>query len=787
MSLVPGQRFGAYEVVARIGHGGMGEVYRAHDTNLGRDVALKVLASTDAGDLIARERLVREARTASKLNHPNVCTVYDAGLLDDRVFIAMELVEGETLSTSLARGALPVDRVLRYATQLADGLAHAHQRGVIHRDLKSANIVITPDGRAKILDFGLARQLQDDVGAMTTAGDLTGPGAIVGTTAYMAPELLRGAAADVQTDIWSLGVVMFEMATGSRPFTGTSVYEVTSAILTAPTPPLPPGSPGALQSIVRTCLAKEPGERYQQAPEVRAALEAASWSSGATTAAVTRPRSAHWQAAVGVALVVLAVLGWIVWSGRDGSAPIASPNVRAIAVLPLANLSADPSHELFADGMTEALITDLARVKGLDVISRTSVMQYRQTQKRLPDIARELGVDAIVQGSVLREGSRVRVSAQLIEAKTDRHLWADEYDRDVQDVLTLQRDVARAIAREVRITLSPQEEDALGSRRRVDPAAHEKYLQARALIPRFNEQALVQAIRLLEEALQIDPEFADAWAALASAHAERGIWGAPASSQEASREAHVAITRALALDPLSAEVYATLGNINLIFDWDWQGAERALSRSVELAAGAARTRNYKTSLFMALRRFPEAVAEAERYRRLDPASVLAISQVGRARYRARQFDTAIEAFNEAIAFDPSHGPNYARLADVYIALGRYDEALAWLEKGQKIAGGTRRQTDGYALALALAGRRAEAEAALRELIDRARSSDQVFYSIAQIETALGDHDAAFAWLNRAFDARSATLFLVNSELKFDPLRKDPRFTDLLRRMKFPGV
>jgi eukaryotic-like serine/threonine-protein kinase len=787
MSLAKGSTFGPYEIVASLGAGGMGEVYRAHDRKLGREVAIKVLPAADIGDASARERLVREAQTASRLNHPNICTVYDASIDGDHVYIAMELVEGETLSEILATGLLSPERVVRYATQLADALAHAHHRGIVHRDLKSANVVITSDGRAKVLDFGIAKRLQEQRVLDPTRASLTGPGAISGTTAYMAPEVLRGLEADARSDLWALGIVMFEMAAGARPFTGGSVYELTSAILTAAVPPLPASIPRGLESIILTALAKAPGERYQHAAEIRAALDAVGSSIGLRrrTAQPARHHRVRLMAVVLGCVAVAGGLAWLQWrppSGTGGSAV----TVRAIAVLPLANLSGDASQDLFADGITDALITDLARVRGLDVISRTSAMQYRNSPKRLPQIARELSVDAVVQGSVVRAGDRVRISAQLIDAATDRHLWADQYERDVRDVLSLQREVARAIAREVRVTLTPQEEVGLVGGRRVNPTAHDLYLKGRALILRFNEPSIAEAIRILEEAVRVDPEFAEAWAALGSAHAERGIWGNPPSSRETSARAHEAVTRALALDASNAEAHAILGNISLVYDWDWTGAERALTRSVELASSDARPRNLTTSLFMALRRFPEAIAEAEKYRRIDPASVFALSQLGRARYRARQFDGAIEAFHEAIALDPTHGPNYARLADVYIALGRYDEALAWLGKGQKLLGSTRRQTDGYAIAYALSGRRREADTALRELIDRARTSDQVYYSIAMVETALGDHDAAFVWLNRAFDARSATLFLVNSELKFDPLRNDPRFEDLLHRMKFPG-
>jgi serine/threonine-protein kinase len=781
--LQEGASFGPYHVRHRLGAGGMGEVYLAFDTRLQRDVALKVLT---AGGADSASRLIHEARLASTLGHPNICTVFEAGEIDGQAFIAMERVTGQALSALVRRERLSADRVIRLGVQMADGLAHAHAHGVVHRDFKSGNVIVGADGRVKILDFGIAIRVAADVHEPTAAAtqSVEARDALAGTLPYMPPEVLRGGTADARSDIWALGVVLFEMAAGHRPFAGGNQYELTSAIVMTPAPDLPADAPGGLQSIVRKCLAKEPGERYQRASEVKAALDAIGSMTGVDASALRRPPTSRivTVGALVIVAVVAAALGWRWRTSGGGSS--SAPRIHAIAVLPLANLSGDATQDYFADGMTEALITDLARVKGLDVISRTSVMQYKATQKTLRQIARELAVDAVVEGSVIRAGDRVRITAQLIEASSDRHLWANDYDRDARDVLTLQHEVARAIAREVRATLTPQDEARLAGGRRVDPAAHDAYLKGRELVSRYNETSIAQAIGLLQEAIRIDPQFGDAWAWLASAHSERGIWGV-ATSRETGARAHEAITRALALDSSSAEAYAVLGNISTVYDWDWTAAERALKRSIELAPGDAHSHQHYAALMMALRRFPEAVAEGEIQRRLDPASAITLSSLGRARYRARQFDGAIEAFNEGIALDHAYVPNYARLADVYIALGRYDEALSWLDKGQTVAGGTRRQTDGYAVAYALAGRRREAEAVLHDLVGRASTTDQMAYSIAEVETALGHHDEAIKWLNRAYDQRSAALFLVNGELKFDPLRDDPRFKDLLRRMNFP--
>jgi tetratricopeptide (TPR) repeat protein len=432
--------------------------------------------------------------------------------------------------------------------------------------------------------------------------------------------------------------------------------------------------------------------------------------------------------------------------------------------------------------MTEALITDLARVKGLDVISRTSVMQFKTAPKPVKEVARALGVDVVVEGSVIRSGERVRITAQLIDGSTDRHLWANDYDRDARDVLALQHEVARAIAAEIRATLSPDAASA-ASRRRVDPLAHERYLKGRALVFRYDEPSIAQAIDLLQEALKIEPDFADAWAALAAAHAERGVWGR-IGSRETGARAREAITRALALDADSSEAYATLANINMVYDWQWAASESAAKRSIELAPGSARAHQVYSAVLQATGRLPEAIDQAEVWRKLDPASPLAASAVGRTRYRAGRFESAIDVFREAIAIDPTYGPNYARLADVYIALGRYDQALETLDQGQAVTRGTRRQSDSYGVACALAGRRGEAEAVLRELIEQSKSSDQVAYSIAMVQTALGNHDQAIEWLNRAYQQRSANMYLINVELKLDRLRPDPRFRELLQRMGF---
>ena len=484
VQLSAGDRLGRYEIVEPLGAGGMGEVYRARDPGLEREVALKVLPARTLTDQSARARLLREARMAARLNHPHVCTVHEVAEADGQIYIVMELVEGRALDTVLSEGPLPVEQAVRYGVQIAEALAHAHERGVVHRDLKSANVVVTAEGRAKVLDFGLAKQLVGEELAEATTqlgATLTVPGSVVGTLAYMAPEQLRGQAADARSDVWALGVVLYEILGGRRPFAGQTGYELSSAILNEPPPPLPEEVPAAVRAVVERCLAKEAGERFDSGDGVRAALETAQ-TGGAVTfpapGASEKARRRWWLAGGALAAIVSTLLtvatlklGWL------GPVSDGTP-IRSLAVLPLENLSGDPEQDCLADGVHEALITDLAKLSGLGrVIARSSVMRYRHSDIPLSQIARELGVDALVTGSVLRAGDRIQVTAHLIQASTENQLWADRYERQFRDVLSLGNDVVVAITTAIRLQLTPQERERLATARTVDPESYEAYVK----------------------------------------------------------------------------------------------------------------------------------------------------------------------------------------------------------------------------------------------------------------------------------------------------------------------
>ena len=494
-----GETLGRYRIAETIGAGGMGVVYRAYDPTLDRDVALKLLHAQALDSEASRSRFLREARALSHLNHPHICTIYEIGEADGRTFIAMEYVRG---SAAVIRHSpptgLPIETVLRYGAQIADAIGHAHEHGIVHRDLKSSNVVVTPESAVKVLDFGLAKHLERDLGGNADGGRgtvrrlrrMTEPGVVMGTPGYMAPEVLVGQPADERADIWALGVILHEMATGALPFAGPTPMEFAAAILKEPPAPLPARVSPMLRGIVQRCLAKEPGQRYQAAGEVRAALEAAA-SEPVSVVRSSRPAARRVAFVVAGVLAAALIAAVAVTKGSWQSDPPAAP-IRSVAVLPLENLSGDPEQEYFADGMTEQLTADLSSIAMLRVISRTSVMQYKKARKPLPAIARELNVDGSSKARLCARASKVRITARLIRAATEDTLWARSYERDLRDVLALQSEVAKSIAGEVGITLTSQEQARLASARPVDPEAHRLFLLGRFHANQGTEEGLAE-------------------------------------------------------------------------------------------------------------------------------------------------------------------------------------------------------------------------------------------------------------------------------------------------------
>ncbi len=809
MSLSPGTRLGPYEIQAAIGAGGMGEVWRAHDTRLQRDVALKVLPVETLGDETARARLVREARLASKLNHPHICTIYEVGESEPSTgsgqavaYIAMELVEGQLLSARLAEGPLPVEQVLRYGQQTADALAHAHSRGVVHRDLSTAKVVITPEDQVKVLDFGLGKPLtSDELAEATTMSrpSLAAPDVFTDALAYRAPEQLRGQAADARSDIWALGVVLSELAAGKRPFQGQTAFELSSAILSQQPPRVPSSVPAPLASVIDRCLAKEPGERYQQATEVRAALEAV--ASGRTGTAwrveLRRHRGLVLGTAAGVfgLLVIAAVLVGLDVAGvrtrlSDGT-PVPARIIR-LAVLPFANASGDAQQEYFSDGLTQELITQLGRLHpaGLEVIARTSVMRYKKAGTPLDQIGRDLKLDYILRGTAGLEGAapgtagHVRITAQLIKVADQAQLWAEQYERELAGILVLQSDVARKVAGALALTLLPAEQARLANARAVVPEAYDAYQRGTYYVNIITKPDFDLAEKYYTLAVQRDPDYAAAWAGIAHVWVSRNqVHLAPRS--ETVPKAKEAASKALQLDDTAWEPHRALAVIATYMDWDFAAAEREWKRTVELSPGNAVYLPVYSHFLLHMGRLDEAIAESERALELDPFNVTAHSFYAVVLFSARRYEDAIVEARKALSMQPGHGVGRTALMNSLLMTGRYDEHFALVREANVNAGDrelVEAMDRGYAEGGFPGSRKRVAEVYAAR---HGKPGGTAAWNLAHVYLAAGDRDGFFKWIEKEYEVREPNLVFIGQLPLYDPLRSDPRFQDLLRRIGLP--
>jgi TolB-like protein/Tfp pilus assembly protein PilF len=794
MMLAAGIRLGAYEILSPLGAGGMGEVYRARDTRLGRQVAVKVLTERLMDDPHARARFEREARAVAALSHPNIIALHDVGYENGIAFAVMELLDGEGLDRRLASGRLSLANAIEIAAAVADGLASAHARGVVHRDLKPANIFITRDGLVKILDFGLAKRdpFRSHASAGSTTADETEPGAVRGTYAYMAPEQVKGDPVDPRGDIFSLGCVLYEMLAGRRPFPGETPAETMAAILRDRPPALDSaavGIPAGLDALVDRCLEKDPDARFQSARDLSFALRSLLSGSGHPVPVVPPRRRAAFRPRAGViaAGVVLAAASVVLWFLRPELFPFSRPTrIESVAVLPLVNLSPDREQDYFADAMTEELTARLARLGSWRVTSRTSAMAYRGTLKKAPEIARELGVDALIEGSVSRDGQRVRITAQLIDGRTDRHIWADTFERELTDVLQIQSEVARAIASEVNLTVTPERSAGLAAATRtVLPAAYDAYVRGRHAWEKRSEADLRQAIRFFEESIDADPTYAPAYAGLADCYGQLG-YGSYISPDDAFPRARGAAKKALDLDPRLAEAHASLGFALMYYDWNFAESEAEFKRSIDLNPNYAIAHQWYAYLLTALER---PLADAEREiaiaRSLDPLSVPILTDRAYVLYYYGQTNEALHWVDQALEMNPAFPLGHFWLGRIYTSQGRFDEAERELQK----IGALRTWTPAMATLgdlHARAGRPDAAKAVLAEfdaLVRQGRYASA--YAIAVIHAGLGDRERALSYLERALRERSHWLVWLKRDPRWNAIRADLRFAALVRQVGLP--
>jgi serine/threonine protein kinase len=767
-----GDRLGPYEIVELVGAGGMGEVYRARDTKLGRDVALKVLPPVFASDADRLARLEREARVLASLNHPHILTVHDVGDLDGRPYVVTELIDGGTLKTWIRSETRRWQQSVELLVGLADGLAVAHAAGIVHRDVKPDNILISEHGYATLADFGLARLFEAISGATATptVGQVhTQPGMIVGTIAYMSPEQASGKPVDARSDVFSFGVVLYEALSGRQPFAGASELEVLQRVQHQAAEPLSEDIPPALRMVVEKALEKDPADRYQTMRDLVVDLRRLV-RQGSDIRARATSHSRRWIGLATAALLVVALGAAVLWKTRANPTTGDAPRIRSVAVLPLQNLSRDPDQEFFSDGTTEALISNLAQVHDLEVIARTSVMRYKGTTKTVPEISRELNVDAILEGSVQRVGGAVRVTVQLIRGSTGTHLWARQYERDAADVLKLEAEVARTIAQEIQAHLTPEESGRLASARPINPDAHEAFLLGRYHRNKILVEEQRQAIPYFERAIQLQPDYAAAWAGLSQA-----LWGLRLNGvTDIDGPMRAAAAKAIAFDPNLSDAHAAMALIK-VEDWEWPGAEQEARRAIALDPAVD---SPLTILLNITGRHAESIALNEHAVRLNPLSAEAHRFYGNALYWARRYEEAVSRLKRAIDLEPRHVGAIGMLGAAYVRLGRPQEALAVIDRPEF------RESPAIAEVYARLGRREDALRVLTGLVKRGKGFDPQVMAIAYF--ALGDKDRGFEWLTKAFDQRSGFISMANGNPAFDGIRDDPRFKALAARLKLPN-
>lgn len=744
-----GKTLSHYVIVRPLGAGGMGEVYLARDQHLDRDVAVKVLLRGSLDDPAARDRFRREAHVLSRLSHPGVATIFDFDRQDEVDFLVMEYVPGGTLELRLRGGPLPIEEVIRIGAGIGDALEDAHSRGFLHRDLKPGNIVLTAAGTPKLLDFGLAGLLH----TTHTATESTMHGSVFGSLPYMAPEQVRGDEGSAAVDVYGLGAVLYEMATGHRAFDRSRPEAVLFEILhgaPAPLRSLRPDAPPALERIVDCCLSKDPAQRPPSARSVSAALRALRGKDG----------------------------------GADAVAAAVPAVFRSLAVLPLENVTREPAQEYFVDGLTEALISELARLGALRVISRTSAMKYKGVSKALPEIGRELQVDAILEGSALLVGQRVRVTVRLVSARDDETLWTERYDDSLEDVLDLQTRIAEKVSREIAVKITPREATRLARRQSVHPEAHLEFLRGQHLVRDTSPQAVLLAMRHFQHALELDPGYAPAWAGLADCHiirAQRGM--APAA--ETVREADDAAQRALKLDESLAAAHAMLGAIRLQ-QLDIPSSLRSLERANELNPGLADTHQILGRMLYCMERHAEAQKAMLRALELDPMSMIIHTSVGDAYYYARQYERSLVYYRKAIELDPRFDGAHTDLARSLEALGRFDDAEREYQEGRRLSGGVAGPTFGLGHLEASRGNVDRARDILRGLIEARAHRVVSPWGIAALHASLGDVDEAFRWLDVAMGERSTGLAFLRVHPRIDSIRSDPRYAVLLSKVGLAG-